>query len=109
MISMLACLRHAAAWKGLAVRPRFFIPGVELLETRVLLHAPAGIGVLGEPLQISRLQKIGPLVQVSSSSPFAGSTADNVPSQSGTNYLNTEVEPSLTVDPRSEEHKSELQ
>jgi hypothetical protein len=41
----------------------------------------------------------GPLVQVSGSSPFATCTADNVGGQSGTNYLNSEVEPWIDVNP----------
>jgi hypothetical protein len=39
----------------------------------------------------------GPLVQVSGTSPFAGCTADQVASQSGTVYLHSEVEPWLDV------------
>ena len=37
----------------------------------------------------------GPLVQVSGTSPFLGCTADAVGTQSGTVYLNSEVEPSM--------------
>lgn len=40
-----------------------------------------------------------PLVQVSGVSPFAGCTADNVAGQSGVNYLHSEVEPWLDVNP----------
>jgi BNR repeat-like domain/RTX calcium-binding nonapeptide repeat (4 copies) len=43
-----------------------------------------------------------PLVQVSGVSPFAGCTADDVASQSGVNYLNSEVEPWLDVNPANE-------
>ena len=39
----------------------------------------------------------GPLVQVSGTSPFLGCTADGVGTQSGTVYLNSEVEPWIDV------------
>src|ERR671913_2594392 len=41
----------------------------------------------------------GPLVQVSGTSAFVGCTADAVTSQSGTVYLNSEVEPWIDVNP----------
>src|SRR5512143_773421 len=41
----------------------------------------------------------GALVQVTGNSPFAGCNADNVAAQSGTNYLNSEVEPWVDVNP----------
>jgi BNR/Asp-box repeat len=40
-----------------------------------------------------------PLVQVSGTSPFLGCTADNVAGQSGTVFLNSEVEPWIDVNP----------
>src|SRR5919108_2614839 len=40
-----------------------------------------------------------PLVQVSGSSAFAGCTADNVAGQPGTNFLHSEVEPWVDVNP----------
>jgi len=43
--------------------------------------------------------KAGSLVQVSGTSPFATCTADNVSSQPGTNFLNSEVEPWVDVNP----------
>jgi hypothetical protein len=46
-----------------------------------------------------RAQFVGSLVQVSGSSPFAGSNADNVAGQPGINYPNTEVEPWVSVNP----------
>jgi hypothetical protein len=42
---------------------------------------------------------LGPLVQVSGDSPFADCTADNVAAQTGTNFLNSEVEPWVVVNP----------
>jgi hypothetical protein len=48
--------------------------------------------------------KLGAIVQVSGLSPFANNTADNVPGQPGINYLNSEVEPSLAVDPTNPNH-----
>ena len=43
--------------------------------------------------------KAGSLVQVTGASPFANCTADNVASQAGTNFLNSEVEPWVDVNP----------
>ena len=42
---------------------------------------------------------LGPLVQVSGASPFAGSTADNPAGQAGTFAPNSEGEPYLAVNP----------
>ena len=42
---------------------------------------------------------LGPLVQVSGSSPLAGCTADNVAGQSGTAFIGSEVEPWIDVNP----------
>jgi hypothetical protein len=42
---------------------------------------------------------LGPLVQVSGVSPFAGCTADNVAGQTGAVFLNSEVEPWIDVNP----------
>jgi hypothetical protein len=42
---------------------------------------------------------LGPLVQVSGASPLASCTADQVAEQSGTVYLNSEVEPWVDVNP----------
>ena len=42
---------------------------------------------------------VGPLVQVSGVSPFAGCTADDVKHQSGTNVLHSEVEPWVDANP----------
>ena len=42
---------------------------------------------------------LGPLVQVSGSSPLAGCTADNVGGQTGTAYIGSEVEPWIDVNP----------
>jgi hypothetical protein len=44
---------------------------------------------------------LGPLVQVSGTSAFVGCAADNVAGQTGTNYLNSEVEPWIDVNPAS--------
>ncbi len=41
----------------------------------------------------------GPLVQVSGRSPFVGCTADNVAGQTGQNFLHSEVEPWIDVNP----------
>ena len=39
-------------------------------------------------------QELGSLIRMTGTSPFAGCTADNVASQDGVNYPNTEIEPS---------------
>jgi hypothetical protein len=66
---------------------------VELLESRCLpsTFTPGGV-------------KLTPLVQVSSTSPFLGNNNDNIPGQFGTVFLNSEVEPSLAVDPTNPKH-----
>lgn len=46
----------------------------------------------------------GPLVQVSGTSPFASCTEDNVAGQPGTNFLNSEVEPWVDVNPTDPRH-----
>lgn len=46
----------------------------------------------------------GPLIQVSGASPFAGCTADAVPLQPGTNFLASEVEPWIVVNPLDPDH-----
>jgi hypothetical protein len=56
--------------------------------------APALAGPLGA----------GPLVQVSGTSAFLGCTADAVDEQSGTVYLNSEVEPWIDVNPTDEDN-----
>src|SRR5947207_1999841 len=45
------------------------------------------------------LTTIGPLVQVSGTSPFASCTLDDVSGQTGTNVPNSEVEPWIDVNP----------
>lgn len=46
----------------------------------------------------------GPLVPVSGTSPFASCTEDNVAGQPGTNFLNSEVEPWVDVNPTDPRH-----
>lgn len=48
--------------------------------------------------------QVGPLRQVSGQSPFADCTADGLPPQSGTVYLNSEVEPWIDVNPLNPLH-----
>jgi hypothetical protein len=59
---------------------------VEQLETRNLLST------------------LLPIVTVAPADPFAGNTADNVSGQVGTNFPDTQVEPSLAVDPSNPMH-----
>ena len=67
-----------------------------LLVIAATLIATAGVGVM--PAGASPLVT-GPLTQVSGVSPFLGCTADNVDGQSGTVFLNSEVEPWIDVNP----------
>jgi hypothetical protein len=60
-----------------------------LLLSGLLLAAPAAAGPFSR----------GPLVQVSSTSPFAGCIADDIGGQSGTVFLHSEVEPWIDVNP----------
>jgi hypothetical protein len=56
-------------------------------------------GVFAQPAAASPFNTIGPLVQVSGTSPFSGCTLDNVAGQSGTVFPNSEVEPWIDVNP----------
>jgi hypothetical protein len=58
----------------------------------VALTAAAAPAASGAPVA-------GPLVQVSGPSPISGCTADDVSSQPGTNYPNTEIEPWVEINP----------
>ena len=59
-----------------------------------------GIGLLlAGMVTAAHAQTLGPLIAVSGSSPFLGSTLDNPGGQTGTNYGNSEVETWLTVNP----------
>ena len=46
-------------------------------------------------------QELGPLIRMTGTSPFAGCTADNVASQDGVNYPNTEIEPWVDANPQN--------
>ncbi len=46
----------------------------------------------------------GPLRQVSGGSPFVDCTADNIPGQSGTVFIGSEVEPWIDVNPNNADH-----
>ena len=52
-----------------------------------------------QPAAASDLATVGPLVQVSGTSPFNSCTADDVGGQSGTNFPDSEVEPWIAVNP----------
>src|SRR5262245_30904868 len=64
------------------------------------LYFSADDGTLGRELW-DPPPVLGPLVQVSGTSPFTGSTADNVAGQPGINNLHSEVEPYLAVNPNN--------
>ena len=46
-------------------------------------------------------QELGSLIRMTGTSPFAGCTADNVASQDGVNYPNTEIEPWVAAHPKT--------
>ena len=60
---------------------------ITTLVAAMLLALVAAVGVSASTFVA------GPIVQVSGASLFAGCTGDDVGGQSGTNYLNSEVEP----------------
>ena len=64
---------------------------------RPALVVLAALVVLFTPTALAGPGTAGPNVKVSGASPFATCTADNVAGQTGTNYLNTEVEPWIEV------------
>ncbi len=59
--------------------------------------APLVAGVLAAGAAAASAATVGPLVQVSGVSPFAGCSADNAAAQTGTYSVGTEVEPSVAV------------
>jgi hypothetical protein len=59
--------------------------------------ATAQFGV--QPAAATDFTQVGPLVQVSDTSPFSGCDADDIDGQSGTNFPNSEVEPWIDVNP----------
>jgi hypothetical protein len=59
----------------------------------------AAISVVGLQAATAGNLTTGPLVQTSGVSPFSACVADNVATQSGTVYLNSEVEPWIDVNP----------
>jgi hypothetical protein len=65
----------------------------------VVLAILGAVAVLAPQIASAGPFGIGPLVQVSGSSPFGGCTADNVAGQSGTLFMNSEVEPWIDVNP----------
>ncbi len=69
---------------------------------RLIVAVAAGIAtaVFGvQPAAATNFTTVGPLVQVSGTSPFSACTLDDVDGQSGTNFLNSEVEPWIDVNP----------
>jgi hypothetical protein len=71
------------------MRRRAFLVFIACLALALAAVAPVAAGPLTP----------GPLVQVSGTSAFLGCTADAVAGQSGTVYLNSEVEPWIDVNP----------
>lgn len=72
-----------------------------LIATGVLALAVIGLATAwADPPKFTK----GPLVQVSGTSPFVSCTEDDVTGQPGTNFLNSEVEPWVDVNPTDPRH-----
>jgi len=65
----------------------------------LVLVSVLALAALGPQTASAGSFNAGPLVQVTGASPFAGCTADDVAGQPGTNFLNSEVEPWVDVNP----------
>ena len=65
------------------------------LSLRRAVLVAAGFAVLAIPWASAGPGAASANVKVSGASPFAACTADDVAGQSGTNFLNSEVEPSV--------------
>src|SRR5262245_21130351 len=80
-------------------------PGVSRTRTRrfrqlaITVVAIAAVSVCVQPAAASDFATVGPLAQVSGTSPFKSCTADDVAGQSGTNFPDSEVEPWIAVNP----------
>jgi BNR repeat-like domain len=75
------------------------------MQTRIVTLAAAMLLALVAAVGISASNFLaGPLVQVSGATTFATCTDDDVSEQSGTNYLNSEVEPWIDFNPTDEEN-----
>ena len=68
-----------------------------LLTVAVATAVAMSLGA--QPAVAANFTTVGPLVQVSGPSPFAGCTLDDVAGQTGTNVPNSEVEPWIDVNP----------
>lgn len=66
-------------------------------RSRRLVVLTAALTLFAAPAAWGSTAVVGPLQQVSGSSPFAGCTADHVATQPGTNFPDSEVEPSLAA------------
>jgi len=104
LVDWLPRIRNQSRVRRRPAAPRPSQLRLDLLEERTLLRASTLTSLADNLLGVTPLTKFGPLVQVSSTSLFADTNADNVHGQSGTNYLNSEVEPSMTVDPANPKH-----
>jgi hypothetical protein len=67
----------------------------------VVLAATVAAALWAQSAAASDFTTIGPLVQVSGTSPFTGCDLDNVDEQSGTVFPDSEVEPWIDVNPRN--------
>jgi hypothetical protein len=73
--------------------------GEDLVKRLLIASLLAAMAVVGVQSAWAGPLTAGPLVQVSGASPFVGCAADNVAGQSGTVFLDSEVEPWIDVNP----------
>jgi hypothetical protein len=64
-----------------------------------IVAVAVAISLWAQPATASDFTTVGPLTQVSGTSPFASCTADDVAGQTGTVFPNSEVEPWIDVNP----------
>jgi hypothetical protein len=93
--------RHIVSRSPITRSPLSGSAGRMVMRRRVLLGLIACLGLALAAVAPATAGPLtpGPLVQVSGTSAFLGCTADAVASQSGTVYLNSEVEPWIDVNP----------
>ena len=70
---------------------------MHVTRSRRIVVLTAALTLFAAPAAWGSTAAVGALQQVSGSSPFAGCTADHVATQPGTNFPNSEVEPSLAA------------
>ena len=73
------------------------MPRQELMLRASKIATLTALGMIAGP---AAAQQVGSLIQVTQPTPFSACTRDHVANQVGTNFPNTAIEPSVTVDPK---------